>query len=242
MPKISIITVSYNAAATIRSTIQSVVNQTFPDIEYIIIDGGSKDGTVEIIREFQSRIAYWCSEKDAGIYDAMNKGLEKASGDWLFFLGSDDELMSEDIIEKVAEGFTRQEHIYYGNVFWKNTRRLYPGGTIGRTRLALKNFAHQALFYPKGIYKKYRYELQYRLFADHVYNIKLYSEYGERFEYFSHVVTLYNDAGASSHGGDAAFDKDRVKIAAIYLGRVPAIYLYSLLLLGKMKRMLLKRK
>ena len=89
-PRISIITVVYNGASTLEQTILSVLKQTYSRIEYIIIDGGSKDGTVDIIKKYQDRIAYWVSEPDEGIYDAMNKGIRHASGDWIYFLGADD--------------------------------------------------------------------------------------------------------------------------------------------------------
>lgn len=83
--KISVVTVCYNAADTIEKTILSVLNQTYHDIEYIIIDGGSTDGTVEIIRKYADKIAYWVSEPDKGIYDAMNKGIEVATGSGLIY-------------------------------------------------------------------------------------------------------------------------------------------------------------
>ena len=85
-PLISIVTVSYNAVATIEQTILSVINQTYPNIEYIIIDGGSKDGTIDIIRKYADQIAYWVSEPDEGIYDAMNKGIKIATGEWINFM------------------------------------------------------------------------------------------------------------------------------------------------------------
>ena len=100
--KISIITVSYNAAKTIEQTISSVVNQTYQDIEYIIIDGGSTDGTMDIIRKYEDRIAYWISEPDKGIYDAMNKGIDVATGDYVYFLGADDRLVDANIIDKIS--------------------------------------------------------------------------------------------------------------------------------------------
>ena len=91
---ISIITVSYNAVKTIEQTISSVVNQSYSNIEYIIIDGGSTDGTVDIIKKYEDRIAYWVSEPDGGIYDAMNKGIKVATGDYIQIIGADDFLIN----------------------------------------------------------------------------------------------------------------------------------------------------
>lgn len=100
----SIITVSYNAEETIETTIKSVINQTFDDFEYIIIDGGSTDTTVNIIKKYDEKIDYWVSEKDNGIYNAMNKGANEASGDYLFFLNADDYFYSKFVLKEVSEG------------------------------------------------------------------------------------------------------------------------------------------
>lgn len=93
--KISIITAVFNAKNTVENTIKSVFNQAYPNIEYIIIDGGSTDGTVDIIKKYEDKISYWVSEEDGGIYDAWNKGLEKATGEWVCFLGADDQLVKD---------------------------------------------------------------------------------------------------------------------------------------------------
>lgn len=100
-PLISVVTVSYNAVLTIEQTILSVINQTYPHIEYIIIDGGSTDGTVDIIKKYANRIAYWVSEPDKGIYDAMNKGIRTAKGEWINFMNAGDLFYSKDTLEKV---------------------------------------------------------------------------------------------------------------------------------------------
>lgn len=89
-PLISVVTVAYNAVTTIEKTILSVINQTYPNVEYIIIDGGSTDGTVEIIKKYANKLAYWVSEPDNGIYDAMNKGAKVATGEWINFMNCGD--------------------------------------------------------------------------------------------------------------------------------------------------------
>mgnify|MGYP001033420933 FL=1 len=105
---ISVVTVSYNAVLTIEQTILSVINQTYPNVEYIIIDGGSTDGTVDIIKKYADKIAYWVSEPDKGIYDAMNKGGLKATGDFIQFLNAGDWFENEHVIEKIFKDWYKR--------------------------------------------------------------------------------------------------------------------------------------
>ena len=118
-PLISIVTVSYNAVATIEQTILSVINQTYPNIEYIIIDGGSKDGTIDIIRKYADQIAYWVSEPDEGIYDAMNKGIKIATGEWINFMNCGDSFLDMKVLNKIFISSILNEYegvdILYGN-------------------------------------------------------------------------------------------------------------------------------
>jgi glycosyltransferase involved in cell wall biosynthesis len=108
-PKISIITVSFNSAKTISDTIESVLSQTYPDIEYIVLDGSSSDGTVELVNAYGNRISKFISEPDKGIYDAINKGIRLATGNIIGILHSDDFFYSNDIIEKIAASFNKYE-------------------------------------------------------------------------------------------------------------------------------------
>ncbi|MEI7983809.1 MAG: glycosyltransferase, partial [Bacteroidota bacterium] len=105
--KISIITITYNSEKTLRDTIESVLNQSYKEIEYILVDGKSKDGTCDIIRSYGDRISKFVSEKDAGLYDALNKGIRLATGDVVGFLHSDDIYASTETVKMIAEAFTK---------------------------------------------------------------------------------------------------------------------------------------
>ena len=109
--KFSIITVTYNAAPYLERTVLSVLSQSYPDIEYLIIDGQSTDGTVDIIRQYESGIAYWVSEPDKGLYDAMNKGLRRATGDYVWFLNAGDTFPSADLVQTIAQKIARRKHL-----------------------------------------------------------------------------------------------------------------------------------
>ena len=113
--KISVVTVCYNSVDTIEETMLSVLNQTYSDVEYIIIDGGSTDGTVDIIKKYADRIAYWVSEPDNSIYDAMNKGIAVATGDYINFMNSGDSFASKDSISNVLTNIKEDIDIVFGD-------------------------------------------------------------------------------------------------------------------------------
>lgn len=116
-PLITIITVAYNAVKDIENTILSVLNQTYPNIEYIIIDGGSTDGTLDIIKKYEDKISYWVSEADKGIYDAMNKGALKATGEWLNFMNAGDTFYDQQVLEKVfKDNDWSDADVIYGDI------------------------------------------------------------------------------------------------------------------------------
>jgi putative colanic acid biosynthesis glycosyltransferase len=158
-PTVSVITVSYNTAASLESTIQSVLNQQDVMVEYILIDGGSTDGTAEILERYRDRLAYCVSEPDGGVYDAMNKGMAVATGDWLFFIGADDQLASTDILSQMWQYLADRP------IDWQNLDlvfgdvRFLAGEKIVRrynsrfdTSLYLKNrLHHQGAFYRREL-------------------------------------------------------------------------------------------
>ncbi|MGK6350746.1 glycosyltransferase family 2 protein [Parapedobacter sp. DT-150] len=170
-PTLTVITVVYNNVRDIERTILSVVGQTYPHIEYLIIDGGSTDGTVEVIKRHSDRITRWVSEPDKGIYDAMNKGLTMATGDYVLFMNSGDEIYAQDTVAQVFAS-TPDADIYYGET------ELYDphGESLGLRRHAIPdqftwrsfrygmNISHQAIYIRRAIAAPY--DLCYRLSAD----------------------------------------------------------------------------
>jgi glycosyltransferase involved in cell wall biosynthesis len=198
-----------NGAKTLEETIQSVINQTYPNVEYIIIDGSSTDGTLDIIKKYEDYIDYWVSEKDKGIYDAMNKGASVALGSWLYFLGSDDVCFT-DAFQKIHKHLDSTKKAVYGNVIFKNKGIIYDG-YFSPAKLIFQNICHQAIFYNKKIFNNYRYNTKYIIWADHALNLNIFSEVD--FKYVEITVAIYNETGTSRKLlKDISFIKDRKKI------------------------------
>lgn len=218
--RFSVITVCYNAASTICSTIASVLNQTYQDVEYIVVDGGSKDGTIERLKEVTDERLRFVSEKDNGIYDAMNKGLKMATGDYLIFLGADDTFFDSQVLERVAKKITNKTDVIYGDVMLKTYKKLY-NGRFTRWTWGHRNICHQSIFYPKSVYSKYTYDEQYRRVADWDYNLRLLID-GIAFHYIAETICTFNDAGgASTTGKDYTFLKVRREKVCKAVGCLP---------------------
>ena len=119
LPLVSIITIVFNGEKHLQQTIESVLGQTYPKIEYIIIDGGSKDNSISIIEKYSSRLAYWISEPDKGISDAFNKGISKANGEIIGLINADD-WYEKDAVEKIVAAITKHDFAYGNIAYWKN--------------------------------------------------------------------------------------------------------------------------
>lgn len=175
MSKLSIITINLNNVSGLRKTIESVVNQTFTDFECIIIDGGSSDGSVEIIKEFNDRISYWVSEPDKGIYNAMNKGIEKSNGEYLLFLNSGDWLYSIDTLTDVFK-LGRTEDFLYGDIVTYISEKeqvpdVYPS-EITAFRLFSTTICHQSIFHKRKLFVNDKYNENYKVVSDWEFLIK----------------------------------------------------------------------
>lgn len=183
MLKVSVITACFNSEKTIEDTILSVLHQTYKNIEYIIIDGASADNTLGIIQKYRDRIACVVSEKDKGIYDAMNKGIRRASGDIIALLNSDDFYKDEFVVEKVVREFENKncDSVYADLVFVKPDRlekvvRYYESGEFNpKTLLYGVVPAHPTLFVKKAIHERYGlYKTDYKISADFEMIIRLF--------------------------------------------------------------------
>ena len=220
--KISIITVCLNAAQTIENTIHSVISQSYPYIEYIIIDGQSTDGTQDIINKYCDKISVYISEKDAGIYDAMNKGIALATGDFIYFLGGDDVLNGDIIKEIVPYLNTNVNSVHYGQVLLSPSHKLF-GGKFSKWRLIHKNITHQSIFYPARVFETKKFNTKYPIAADWDFNLYLMSK-NIRFEYNGLIIAVFNVNGISSNG-DKEFYQDRRMIVKEYFGIRAWLYL-----------------
>ncbi len=166
-PKVSVITVAYNVAAEIAQTIESVLAQTYIAVEHIVIDGGSSDGTPEIIAQYSQKLAFWVSEPDGGIYDAMNKGVRHATGDFVVFMNAGDWFKTPTVIADVMALTPPEAEMIYGN-----HEVVYP--QLTKIRLARPSselwkgmaFNHQTLFAKRELLVAHPFDLQYKVIAD----------------------------------------------------------------------------
>jgi putative colanic acid biosynthesis glycosyltransferase len=202
---ISIITVVYNGEKFLEKTIKSVINQSYQNIEYIVIDGGSTDGTIDIIKKYKDRIDYWVSEKDDGIYDAMNKGLERASGDFVNFMNGGDTFYDKSVLEKIISFISMVDNnkiAYFGRaeVVSRYCSWFHPSKSIDKSDIDKwleKNAPnHQALFFPKTFYDSERYDLNLTIFADADYKNRMKKQ--GRFKFMDLIVCKFEFGGVSS--------------------------------------------
>jgi len=202
-PLVSIITVCRNSEKYLEQTIQSIINQTYDNIEYIIIDGASTDGTLDIICKYNDYIAYWVSEPDKGIYDAMNKGSKIASGDYALYLNSDDYLYHNDSIEKTfLMGLQPGEYPYLiaGQIRFALDDQLLDWVWPTNERMLYKySPRHQAVFIYKTIYKKVFYNSFFKSAGDYDFWLKLQQQGLLQIKYIDNIISVFRLGGISNN-------------------------------------------
>lgn len=229
--KVSVITVVYNSENYIGSTIESVINQDYSNLEYIIIDGGSKDSTISIIEKYKDKINHFISEKDSGIFDAMNKGLALANGEWIIYINSGDVFATENILSDMFESNieTNNYDLIYGDVSLFNDEETYFfNSRTNFWKINLNAICHQSVFIRKSIHPKFN--LSYKIAADHsiIYDIVK----SGRIYYSNTVISRILIGGVSSNLSLARLEKFRISfnqggIIDIILALV--IYCYNLI-------------
>ena len=207
--KVSVITVCYNAIRGIEKTIQSVISQSHDDIEYIVIDGGSTDGTIDVIQKYRDKIAYFVSEPDGGIYDAMNKGIRMATGDVVGILNSDDFYTSDDALQKIADAFEENDiDATYGDIHFVNDDdltkmvRYYSSAVFKRSfmRFGLMP-AHPSFYCKREVYEKYgAFDTSYRIAADFENLLRLIFIHRIKMLYIPKDFVTMRTGGASTAG------------------------------------------
>jgi len=214
--RFSIITPTHNPGQKLEETIKSVLSQKNELFEYIIVDGCSTDETLNIIRKYEGRIK-WSSQRDCGVYDAMNKGIKMAAGDYLYFLGAGDRLR-ENILEKVEKVIPDRRLIFiYGNVYLLDEKRKYLG-KFDEAKISRANICHQAVFYERTIFEVIgTYDLRYSLLADHALNLRCFGDKRIRKIYVDEVIADYEGGGISKQK-DLNFIKDAPRIIRENLG------------------------
>lgn len=211
--KISIITVCYNAESTLEATIQSVINQKYDNKEFIIIDGKSNDKTVDIIKKYEDNIDFWVSEQDSGIPDALNKGIRRATGEWLYFLSSDDLFFDDKVLERIFIGRNLDDsNIIYGSVWFLLGKRKYDG-EFDPQKILKQDICHQAQFFKRSIFEILGYyEEQYKYASDWMFNLKAFLHLDVRWKYIDEVIAIFNDNGRTANNIDKQFTRDKRKI------------------------------
>lgn len=166
--KLTIVTVVWNAVDNIKNTLNSIRKQTYDNLEYVVIDGKSTDGTLKVIEDNKDLIDVFISEQDEGLYDAMNKGKDLATGDFVLFMNAGDIFLSDDVLERIASQMTNKEALYHGNtiVYFDKKRFIAPP------------IHHQSLFYPRSYYLKESYNhKKYKVVAESDYTHRAVDRY-----------------------------------------------------------------
>lgn len=260
--KISIVTATYNSAETLQNTIDSILKQNYQDFEHIIIDGGSKDETLAIIKANEARYngrLVWVSEPDKGIYDAMNKGIARATGDVAGILNSDDFYSSGDVLSTIAAEFENNPEIdaVYADVKyveWKDTSKLvryYSSGIFSRGLMRLGFMpAHPTFYCKKSVYEQFKkdgayFDISYKIAADFEILLRMIFVGRIKMRYIKKCLVTMRNGGASSSGtaSHRQINKDHQRAfkengvySNLLLESLRYVYKVGELVLGKIKR------
>jgi glycosyltransferase involved in cell wall biosynthesis len=244
--RISVVTVCFNAVATIERTILSVQSQSYPNIEYIVVDGASNDGTLDVANKYADKISRLISEKDEGIFDAMNKGTAIATGEVIYFLNADDCFFDEGVLDDVARAFEedRSRMLVYGNVILKDG----PPGVLNFparpfqkrsiSEFLHNSFCHQAVFVRRTLFARLGpFDLRYKYSADYEWIIRAFKlDSGRDFFFINRNIAYYFFRGRSQqHAGVTWREVHRMQVRH-FLSVEYAWYYFRYVFLRKWKK------
>lgn len=207
MPKLSIITINLNNKEGLQKTMASVFSQTFSDCEYIVVDGDSKDGSVELIKEFSDKITYWVSEPDKGIYNAMNKGIARATGDWVCFLNSGDQYYSESAVASAMDSISFVKDVcpiyFFDYIYSKNDHssfKISSEEVDNKSCIFIKGFGHPSTFYKRTMFDQIGlYDESFVISGDRELYLRAIIKYNLAYKYISFPVSTFNEGGISTN-------------------------------------------
>ena len=201
-PKISIITVNYNNATGLRETIKSVLEQRLSGVEYLVIDGASDDGSVAVLKEYESEIDYTISEADTGVYQAMNKGIRAANGDYLLFLNSGDTLHNSEVLESVDSMIQGDKDIYYGNLMFRSAKRSFVRNYPKQLRFSYflkKSLPHPGSFIKRALFEQlFYYSEAYNIVSDWEFFLVAVFKAEVSYEHLDLVISNFDLEGMSN--------------------------------------------
>lgn len=197
-PLLSIITINFNNAEGLKRTIQSVASQSFKNFEYLVIDGYSKDNSIEVIKEYQNNIDYWVSEKDSGIYNAMNKGIKVSNGEYLLFLNSGDELNGVSALDDFINHANFEGDIIYGDYQYEEGGKLFPD-QLTPLFFVRTSLPHQSTLFKRSVFDKMGlYDERYKIVSDRDFYIKCFLSNQFVFKHISYPLAVHDLSGISN--------------------------------------------
>lgn len=202
MPKLSVISINLNNANGLSRTLEGIITQTWKDFELIVIDGGSTDNSIEIIKKFKQNIAFWVSEPDKGIYNAMNKGIKVASGEYCYFLNSGDYLVNEHVFQKIFEPEPKGDILFGNLIVTLNNKR--AGVAKGKNTLTFSDVynhtvKHQASFIKRQLFEQYGfYNEELKIIADWEFFIKTLGLGNVSYKHIDLNIAFFNNEGISN--------------------------------------------
>lgn len=211
--KVSVVTVCYNSANEIEKTMQSVFSQDYHNIEYIIIDGDSNDGTVDVIKKYASRISKWISEPDKGIYDAMNKGIEIATGDWIIFLNAGDYYHSNDVFSRFINEISDDTTIAYGLIHYFTPESEFDMEYIPIEQMEyLDPIPHPATMTKLCYHKNHLFDISFRSSGDYDFFYKAYYDDQVKFQFIPLIMTNFDNSKGVSKDNKSMIWKENKRV------------------------------